>query len=205
MPGESDQTARLERLIAELRRGDRAARQELLASAGERLMRLTRRMFRGERRLQRLEQTDDIFQNASLRLYVALAEVKPASVRDFFRLAALHIRRELIDLARHYYGPQGLGTRQTGFQACNDTSADLSREPSDTTCEPGHLATWREFHERVAELPDEEREMFDLVWYQGLSQADVAALLCISSRTVQRRWQAARLGLYRNLNGLPPG
>jgi RNA polymerase sigma-70 factor (ECF subfamily) len=206
MPEVAGQTVRLEQLIARLQRGDVAARSELLNAAGERLMRLTRRMFHHEHRLKKLEETGDVFQNASLRLYMALAEVKPATVRDFFRLAAFHIRRELIDLARHYYGPQGLGTHETRLPpASGDTAAALADELSDTTSEPSSLAIWREFHQRVADLPDEEREMFDLVWYQGLSQTEVAALLGVSERTVQRRWQAARLNLHRVLHGEVPG
>jgi hypothetical protein len=130
MPGVSDQTAHLEHLIARLQQGDMAARPELLNAAGERLMRLTRRMFHHEHRLKKLEETGDVFQNASLRLYMALAEVKPATVRDFFRLAAFHIRRELIDLARHYNGPKGLGTHETRLPpASGDTAASHTRSP----------------------------------------------------------------------------
>jgi len=200
----SDQTACLELLVAQLESGDATARHELLARAGGRLRRLTRRMFRTEHRLKRWEETDDVCQNASLRLYLALASVRPSSVCDFFRLAALHIRRELIDLARHYYGPQGIGTRQTTWH-CGGGSSMPDYEQSDTSDEPSRLASWREFHEQVAQLPDEEREMFDLLWYQGLGQAEAANLLGISERTVQRRWQTARLRLHRALEGVPPG
>jgi RNA polymerase sigma-70 factor (ECF subfamily) len=61
--------------------------------------------------LKRWEQTDDVLQNATPRLCRALRETTPPTVRDFFRLAALHVRRELIDLARHHYGPQGPAAR----------------------------------------------------------------------------------------------
>jgi RNA polymerase sigma factor (sigma-70 family) len=206
MVAASDQTACLAQLVAQLARGDTEAREELLAVAGESLRRLTRRMFRAEHRLQRWEQTDDVCQNATLRLYLALAEVRPSSVRDFFRLAALYIRRELIDLARHYYGPQGMGTRQTTCHPARGTTpSPPAYEQGDTSDEPSRLATWREFHERVAKLPDQEREMFDLLWYEGLEQAEAAAVLGISERTVQRRWQTARLHLHRDLNGVAPG
>jgi RNA polymerase sigma-70 factor (ECF subfamily) len=198
----SGQTARLQHLVDRLQRGDATARHELVASAGERLRRLTRRMFQDEHRLKRWEQTDDVFQNASLRLYLALAEITPASVPDFFRLAAFHIRRELIDLARHYYGPQGLGTRQLSD---GQNPSPVACEQTDTTDEPSRLATWREFHEQVAALPDEDRKLFDLLWYQDLGQPEAAALLGISERTLQRHWQAARLRLHRALEGMPPG
>jgi len=202
----SGQTAHLQQLVDRLQRGDVAARQELLTSAGDGLLRLTRRMFREEHRLKRWEQTEDVLQNASLRLYLALAEIKPPSVRDFYRLAALHIRRELIDLARHYYGPQGLGTRQTTQrQGEGHTRSPPAYEQADTTDEPSRLATWCEFHEQVARLPEEERELFDLLWYQGLAQSEAAVLVGISERSLQRRWQTARLHLHRALHGVPPG
>jgi RNA polymerase sigma-70 factor (ECF subfamily) len=47
----------------------------------------------------------------------------------------------------------------------------------------------------VDRLPDDERETFQLIWYQGLTQAEVAALVDVSLRTVKRRWQSARLHL----------
>jgi RNA polymerase sigma-70 factor (ECF subfamily) len=53
-------------------------------------------------------------------------------------------------------------------------------------------------------LPAEDREVFDLIYYQGLSQAEAAGLLDISERTLQRRWQSARLALHDALAGQLP-
>ena len=50
-----------------------------------------------------------------MRLYRSLAEAQPASAAELYRLAALNIRRELLDLAKHYYGPRGLGTTLAGL------------------------------------------------------------------------------------------
>ena len=47
--------------------------------------------------------------------------------------------------------------------------------------------------------------MFNLVWYQGLTQAEAAELLGITKRPVRWRWRAARLTLHKVLDGLPPG
>jgi RNA polymerase sigma-70 factor (ECF subfamily) len=69
---------------------------------------------------------------------------------------------------------------------------------------PDRLAAWAEFHRRAEGLPPEEREVFDLLWYQGLSQAEAAAVLGVSDRTAKRRWQAARLRLHEALNGELP-
>jgi RNA polymerase sigma factor (sigma-70 family) len=72
------------------------------------------------------------------------------------------------------------------------------------THEPSELAAWSEFHERAGQLPDEEREVFDLLWYQGLMQEEAAQLLGVSERTVKRRWQSARLQLFEALGGNLP-
>jgi RNA polymerase sigma-70 factor (ECF subfamily) len=70
--------------------------------------------------------------------------------------------------------------------------------------EPATLEGWARFHEQVEALPGEEREVFNLLWYEGLSQGEVAALLGVGLRTVKRRWQKARLLLYEGLRGEPP-
>lgn len=51
---------------------------------------------------------------AAIRLDRALAEKVPKDASHFFRLAALQIRRERIDLARHYGGPEGMGRSNDG-------------------------------------------------------------------------------------------
>jgi DNA-directed RNA polymerase specialized sigma24 family protein len=43
--------------------------------------------------------------------------------------------------------------------------------------------------------------VFDMLWYQGLTQAEAAALLQVSERTLQRRWRAACERLHAALDG----
>jgi RNA polymerase sigma-70 factor (ECF subfamily) len=202
----SNQTLQIQGWIDRLAAGDESARKELLNCACERLTRLTRKMLKSYPRVKRWEQTDDVFQNATMRLYRALGEVKPAGVGDFFRLAALSIRRELLDLAKHYYGPLGQGANHASLGAGQDSDGALQGPPERAAAgdDPGRLAAWTEFHSQVDRLPEPEREIFDLLWYQELSQADVAALLQVSERTVKRRWQSARLMLHQALQGELP-
>lgn len=188
MTGPGDSTTWLQACLDRLRAGDDSAREQLLSRACDRLGRLARKMLRADPRVGRWEDTDDVRQNAMLRLYRALAEVRPATPRDFFRLAALHIRRELIDLARRHYGPAGAGRHHQSFPQ----GAPDAPEPADTSHDPQRLAHWSEFHAAIERLPDEEREAFDLLWYHDLSQAEAAALLGVSERTLQRRWRSAR-------------
>ncbi len=191
MTDDSFRTTRYRELQARIEAGDAAARDELLRHVGDRLVRLTRRMLRQFPRVSRCVETDDVFQGAVLRLLRSLREVRPDSVRAFFGLAARQVRRELIDLARHFRGPRGPVNGQGGH----------SYDAPDAAAGPADLMEWQEFHEQIGRLPEEEREALDLMYYQGLPQAETAALLGVSVRTVQRRWQAALLRLHDALGG----
>ena len=185
-----DSSAEIQGLVERLQAGDAAARDGLIAAASVRLTNLTRKMLHDNPRVRRWEQTDDVFQNAAIRLYRALDEVRPATARDFFRLAAAHVRRELIDLARHHYGPEGGAAHHSSHNGNSPVE-----HPEGGAERPENIAAMAEFHRSAGELPDEEREIFDLLWYQELSQLEAATLLGVSERTVKRRWQSARLML----------
>jgi RNA polymerase sigma-70 factor (ECF subfamily) len=53
-------------------------------------------------------------------------------------------------------------------------------------------------------LPAEEREVFELLWYHGLTQAEAARVLGTTERVVGSRWRRARLRLHRELGDRPP-
>jgi RNA polymerase sigma factor (sigma-70 family) len=203
---ENDTTAQVQCHLDRLQAGDPAARAALLTCACDRLRRLTKKMLRDFPGVQRWEETADVQQDAAVRLWRALEQTTPTSVRHFFRLAALQIRRELLDLARRYAGPEGTAAHHAsvGGESAASASGSPVYDKADSAAGPGQLAIWNEFHMQVEALPDEEKEVFDLLWYQGLQQAEAAALLGISERTLKRRWQAARLKLHETLHGEPP-
>ncbi len=68
-----------------------------------------------------------------------------------------------------------------------------------STFDPVKLSNWTEFHQYVDNLPDEERILFDLLWYEGLTLHEAAESIGMSERTLRRRWQLARVQLYRQL------
>lgn len=191
----------LAKLIAASLDGNAGARDELLHHACDRLFALTRRMFRDRPGLRRWEQTDDVFQNAMVRLHRALSATEVRSVRHFFSLAAVQIRRELIDLGRKHFGPHGIGrNHHTDHQPSDERGGSLHRIQT----EPGDVEQWTDFHERVEALPSDVREVVDLLYYEGLSQEESAEVLGVSLRTVRRRWQEAKLHLLGGLtDGLP--
>jgi RNA polymerase sigma-70 factor (ECF subfamily) len=193
-------------LIDRLRDGDDSARDALIARAFDRLRRLVGKMLKGYPGVGRWEQTDDVLQNALVRLDRSLKSVTPPTARDFFRLAAAQVRRELIDLARRYNGPEGFAANHSTRVRPDGSEGGMAGagDASDTTYDPNRLASWTEFHGRIEALDEEDRELFDLLWYQGLTQAEAAEVLGVAERTVQRRWVAARLSLRGALGGQLP-
>jgi RNA polymerase sigma factor (sigma-70 family) len=188
MPEPSFNSVNLQKYIDRWQSGDRSAADELLRATGARLEKLARRMTRSFPNVRRQADTGDVLQNSLLRLLRTLQTLRPATTRDFFNLAAVHIRRELIDLARRCKG-----------KACvtldlpNDSDLPAVPQPAEpeaaTATEDFDL--WVRFHEAVDELPVEEREVVGLVFYHGWTQVRIAELFHVDERTIRRRWSSA--------------
>jgi RNA polymerase sigma factor (sigma-70 family) len=191
------------RLLNQLRQGENSARSELINHAHNRLLHLARKMLRNYPGVRRWEETEDISQDAMVRLFNALATWTPPSSKRFWNLLAMEIRRVLIDLARHYQGPEGLGANHHSDRVRRELDARGNAPEPCSGCgeEPQTLLEWTEFHERVAALPEPERFVFDLLWYRGITQEEAANELGISLRTVRRRWHRAQLSLGRAVPG----
>lgn len=146
--------------------------------------------------LRRWEQTDDIFQNAMIRLHRALQNCNVESPRHFLNLAAVQIRRELIDLVRKYKAESNFATNHHSDIFHPGLIHEIADEQAESRID---LEKWAEFHHLAENLPEEEKEIVNLLWYQELTQDDAAKLLGISVRTIKRRWQSARIKLFETL------
>lgn len=185
-------TTDLDHELRRLSGGCPESRHTIVQLCCQRLRIMARRMLKSYGHVQRWSDTDDVLQASLLRLHRALASVQPESVRKFYGLAATQIRRELIDLARSHYGPQGIGTK-------HDSDGGTASERCEDPFEPESLVAWTEFHEAVETLPEAEKEVISLLWYDGLNQSESARVLGISLATLKRRWVSARL-LLNDLN-----
>ncbi len=197
-------TAHVADLLGRLRDGDSDSARALLEVSMARLQSLAKRISYNVPGVKRWEQTDDLVQNSMIRLWKALEKHRPATPLEYYRLASTIIRRELIDLSRHYFGAEGLGANmaRTSDKLDSQMASPVDLK-SDQTSDPVKLASWTEFHDYVESLDDEQRSLFDLLWYQGLTLGQAAALLGSSERTVRRRWKLARVALYQSV--LQPG
>lgn len=195
-------TPEFHELLARIRAGDRAAQDALIRACQDRLERLARRMLRGFPNVRRWADTGDVLQNASMRLLRSVEQLDVADTRGLFNLAATTIRRELIDLARHFGGPEGVGANHASLTP--RSGAPQVPDRPDPATDPVKLERWTALHEAVEKLPPEEREVFGLIFYHGWTQAQVGTLLGMDPRTVRRRWKAACAALHAGLDGMLP-
>lgn len=204
-PAAPEIAACLDRLAS----GDLAARDRIIEVSSERLRTLARRMLARFPNVRRWDDTDDVFQNAAMRLHRALGQVQPDSPRAIMALAATQLHRELIDLARRHAGPMSFAANHATNVPGNATDQPTGRDDASpavpvAASPDDSLDRWTLFHEAIAALPGELREVFHLVWYLGAEQKTIARLLGCSERTVKSRWREARERVRTALGGQPP-
>lgn len=135
--------------------------------------------------------TEELTSAVVERLLRALRAVRPGNVRQFFALANQHIRWELNDLARRL-------DNEPGLLHDVDVAAPAPSSRSGVSARLDRILT------AIDALPEGEREVFGLVNVQGLSHAEAAALLQVSTKTVQRRLHRGLVLLAEALDDLRP-
>ena len=196
MGGDSDTV--LQALLDRMNQGDLAARHELLARACDRLRRLAGTMFAGSfPALRGRHELDSVVHETWLRLNQALDRTDPPTVADFFRLAAHKIRHVLLDMLRRQ---RRVGQEVLGLDG--DSEGGTPAAPGCHSLDPARLALWSEFHTRVAALPEDERAVFEMHYYLGLPQADIARTLGLHPRKVSYLWLAGTDKLADGLEGV---
>jgi RNA polymerase sigma-70 factor (ECF subfamily) len=171
--------------------------RELLERAAGRLRLLcTTFLYKSYPRLTRPPvnlEADELLGGVVAGLLTALRRVRPQTVRQFFGLANQHMRWQLNDLARRLdKQPAAAALAETGVAAPPASSAS------------GLSPDGRRMLAAIDGLPEDEREVFDLVGIQGLTHAEAAGVVSVSEKTVQRRLNRARLLLAERLADLQP-
>lgn len=199
MPGVT--TKMLEVWLAELHKGNPTARQEILHHSQERLKHMVRLQFRLQPDLRRLEETDDILQKALIRLNKAMESVPPVSPQEYFGLASQQIRWVLLDLGKE----MGDLRKNDSIEFRMFSDKFLFKKSKDPSASPESLLEWEHFHKTIQSLPNLERSLFDLLFYQGLTMDEASGILGIPIRSMKRHWRNAKIMLYGRLEGeMPP-
>jgi RNA polymerase sigma-70 factor (ECF subfamily) len=196
---EEQTTIVVQRYLDELA-GDTPAASVIRALLGRAVQRLHQLcatlLYRSYPRLTRPPlnlQPDEMLGAVVERLLKALRQARPANPRQFFALACQHMRWELNDIARRLdEQPAALGLPEESLPA--PASSDSGLTPDS-----------RRILTAIEHLPEGEREAFDLVRIQGMSQAEAAQVLEVSVMTVNRRLNRGLQLLSASLGDLFPG
>jgi RNA polymerase sigma-70 factor (ECF subfamily) len=137
-------------------------------------------------------QVDEMLSAVVERLLKALRQARPATTRQFFALACQHMRWELNDMARR------LDEQATAVELLADSV------PAPANSDSGFTPDGRRILAAIENLPEGEREAFDLVRIQGMSQAEAAQVLEVSVMTVNRRLNRGLQLLAATLGDLSP-
>lgn len=190
---DQDSTIQLQSLLDRLRQGDKQARREFLEQVCTRLRRLAATILSGSfPNLQNRHDVDSVVHETWLRLMQAMDKADPPTVTDFFRLAAHKIRQVLLDMVDRQ---RRIDQRETflsrGDRSNGDGQNGDRSELGTRTYDGAKLAQWTEFHNKVGRLDEAERTVFEMHYYLGLPQAEIARLLELHPRKVSYLWIAA--------------
>jgi RNA polymerase sigma-70 factor, ECF subfamily len=175
-------------LLIDWGNGDRDALDRLIPLLYPEFRRLARRHMRRERAGHSLH-TTALVHEAYLRL-VDYTRVKPESRLHFFAIAAQAMRRILVERARR---------GRTARRGSGAPHVPLADEAAGADTRAAHLLALDEALARLAQLDARKAQVVELKYFGGLTIDETAAVVGISTPTVEREWRAARLWLYQEL------
>jgi RNA polymerase sigma factor (TIGR02999 family) len=182
---EDAKTGEVTRLLRVVRTGDRDSFDQLFALVYSELRRVAERKLRGERDGGPVRPTELVNE-----LYLKLVDQLHSDFANrahFFGIAARAMRQLLVDLARRRgarkRGGKVIATTLTESAAVIDVDLDEVLALEDA----------------VAQLEERQRQIVEYRFFGGMSEEEIAHLLGVSTRTVQREWIKARAWIYKSL------
>jgi RNA polymerase sigma factor (TIGR02999 family) len=181
-------TKEVTRLLVDWGNGDQAALDELIPLVHDELRRLASRYMRREGQGHTL-QTSALVNEAYLRL-VDQKNVKWQNRAHFFGVAAQLMRRILVDHARsRLRAKRGGGMQMVSLPE----QLGVSNEVEEVIALDDAL-------KNLAEMDPRKSRIVEMKFFGGLSTEEVAEVLKVTSRTVEREWRKAKAWLHRAIS-----
>ncbi len=172
--------------------GDRRDLDALMAAVYQDMRRLAASHMAAERRDHTLQPTALVHE-----AYVKLLDQRTTGWKDrlhFFSIAARIIRRILIDHAR---------ARQADKRGGEQTRVSLNDHEVATPGQDVDLLALDEALAELARLDEQQARIVELRYFGGCTIDEIAEVLSVGKRTVDRNWQAARAWLFDRLEDEP--
>lgn len=195
---DSNTTLAMQDLLSQLQSGENVEtiKKQLVARAYSRLRILAHKMLNSYNRHAIDEETEGLVAEAYFRLDRALNDLQPETVRQFFGLAALQMRRHLLDKLRSIHG-RGQEKRP---KISSLDPKDASTPGFEVALETP-LAPWSaiDILEALDELDERERDCLTMQHWYGFTHQEIANLLQLSTKTIQRSCNMAIIKLNERL------
>ena len=182
------QTDEIAVLLAAVERGDREAREALFAALYGELHGLARRELGRSGSGAGLGVTTLLHE-----AYLDIAGRTQSSFPDrarFMSYASRVMRGLIIDFAR-----SGQAQKRGGGFEITSPATDVV----ENVASPRELTEVSDALDELAQADPSLAELVDLKFFCGFSFAEIGAMVGASERTVQRRWEEARIYLYRRI------
>jgi RNA polymerase sigma-70 factor (ECF subfamily) len=169
--------------------GDEQALEKLTPLLYKELHRMAHRYMRQERPGHTL-QTTALINEAYLRL-IGWKNIRWQNRAQFFGVSAQLMRKILVDFARsRNYAKRGAGARVVSLEDAPAVGPDRARD----------ILTLDEALHRLAAIDSRKSQIVELRFFGGLSLEETADVLKLSSRTIRREWELAKVWLAREMN-----
>jgi RNA polymerase sigma factor (TIGR02999 family) len=182
---------RVTQLLQQWSHGDDSALAELTPLVYEELRRLAHHYMEGQRPDHTL-QTTALVNEAYLRL-ADQTNPRWQNRAHFFAVAARAMRQILVSYAR---------TQQAQKRGRGAVRVELDEAALVSPEESKEIVDLHEALESLATLDSRKAQVVELKYFGGLTYDEIAEVLKISSITVRRDWEFARLWLYTELHNV---
>jgi RNA polymerase sigma factor (TIGR02999 family) len=177
------------RLLQAARAGDSQAINRIIPLIYDDLRLLARRQLRRELGARTMQPTSLVHE-----AYVKLssgAALQAGDRQHFLAIAARAMRQVLVDDARR----RSTAKRGSAWEriALDDHDSPVESRPS-----PDEILA---LNDAIEQLEPRQRQVVEYRFFAGLDEAEIAATLGVTERTVRRDWVKARAWLYRSLYG----
>lgn len=176
-------------LLIDWGKGDQAALDKLLPLVDEELRRLAGRYMRRESPGHTL-QTSALVNEAYLRL-IEQKSVNWQNRAHFFGIAAQLMRRILVDHARRrQYAKRGGGAQKAPLD-------EAAMAPQERAAE---LVALHEALTQLAAMDERKGRIVEMKFFGGLTTEEVAEVLKVTPRTIEREWRKAKAWLHHAIS-----
>lgn len=177
------------RLLQSWSDGDEQALEKVTPVLYKELHRMAHRYMRQERAGHTL-QTTALINEAYLRL-IGWKNVHWRNRAHFFGVSAQLMRKILVDFARsRNYAKRGAGAQVVTFEDGPDLSRDRARD----------ILALDEALQRLSTIDPRKSRIVELRFFGGLNLEETAEVVKVSSRTIRREWELAKVWLARAMS-----